>query len=176
MAERDGRGRSLRARRGAAGSAPSLGPRPPPLLTPESSQPRGAQEGPGQGLTTAKQQTTTQREGSARAPQVTARAVKAQTARSARGAGPSARPQGGETPREGFGWAPWGEPVPSQMPPGRQRTQEAAAMSLGLREGDLSEHMARHEFTEREALSQVRRQGDGGEWWRGGGGPERWCR
>lgn len=87
MAERDGRGRSLRARRGAAGSARSLGPRPPPLLTPESSQPRGAQEGPGQGLTTAKQQTTTQREGSARAPQVTARAVKAQTARSARGAG-----------------------------------------------------------------------------------------
>lgn len=87
MAERDGRGRSLRARRGAAGSACSLGPRPPPLLTPESSQPRGAQEGPGQGLTTAKQQTTTQREGSARAPQVTARAVKAQTARSARGAG-----------------------------------------------------------------------------------------
>lgn len=46
-------------------------------------------------------------------------------------------------------------------------------MSLGLREGDLSEHMARHEFTEREALSQVRRQGDGGERWQWGGGAQK---
>lgn len=45
----------------------------------------------------------------------------------------------------------WGEPVPSQMPPRKAEDPEAAATSLRLREGDLSAHPARHEFTERSA-------------------------